>query len=167
MLAVSREPDVDLVVDVADLKVMADPSVRLVTYGLGTCIAVTLWDRWKGVGGLLHFKLPESRLMKARAQETPSLFGDTGIRLLFQQAFALGASKDRLLVKLIGGSDQGMADNVFAVGRKNAELARTLLGEMGIRVEAEDTGGALARNVILDLSNGQVSVSSAGRRRIL
>ena len=53
-------------VGVGDLFVTRDPSVQLVTYALGTCISVTLYDPVAGVGGMLHFLLPKSSINKDR-----------------------------------------------------------------------------------------------------
>ena len=54
-----------LVVGVGDCKVSADPQSELVTYALGSCIAVSIWDPVSKVGGLLHFMLPDSAVDRA------------------------------------------------------------------------------------------------------
>lgn len=48
-----------VVVGVGDCRVTDEP-VELVTYALGSCIAVVVWDPVAKVGGLLHFMLPDS-----------------------------------------------------------------------------------------------------------
>ena len=68
---------------------------------VGSCVAVCLWDPTSGVGGLLHFLWPDSKLNPEQAESTPACFADTGVRLLFEQAGLMGADK---------GALQGSAD---------------------------------------------------------
>ena len=73
------------VIGIADCAVTNNPEAVLVTYALGSCIAVTLHDNVSRVGGLLHLMLPESNLDTARAQSNPYMFANTGIPLLFNR----------------------------------------------------------------------------------
>ncbi|MGZ3387730.1 MAG: chemotaxis protein CheD, partial [Isosphaeraceae bacterium] len=50
----------DLVVGISDLKVSNNPADSMITYALGSCIAVAVYDPVAKVGGLLHFMLPDS-----------------------------------------------------------------------------------------------------------
>ena len=61
-----------IVVGVADVGVSADPHAALVTYGLGSCIAVLLHDRACLAAGCLHFMLPDSQVNPARARACQS-----------------------------------------------------------------------------------------------
>ena len=63
------------VVKISDMKVSDDPSTTLVTYALGSCIAVTLYDPVKHVGGLLHYLLPSARQINTgKKQNTPLIY---------------------------------------------------------------------------------------------
>lgn len=59
----------NIVVGVSDMKVSKDPDSVLVTYSLGSCIGVAIWDRMAHVGGMLHFMLPESFLDPASCKQ--------------------------------------------------------------------------------------------------
>ena len=61
-----------LAVGVGDMKVSAKQEETLVTYGLGSCIGVTIWDPVSRVGGLLHFMLPESQNDPVKAKDHPA-----------------------------------------------------------------------------------------------
>ena len=65
-----------IVVGVADLQVARDPSKSIITYALGSCIGVTLYDPVAKVGGMLHFMLPESTVSAEKAAANPAMFGD-------------------------------------------------------------------------------------------
>ena len=87
------------VVGVGDCKHTFDESGTLVTYALGSCIAVGIWDPVSKVTGLLHFMLPEcGNGTDARASDHPFRYADTGTPLLFRRAYELGADKSRLRV---------------------------------------------------------------------
>ena len=82
-----------IVVGMADCRVAAEPGAVLITYALGSCIGLTMYDPVTGVGGLLHFMLPDSTLDPARSAQNPCMFADTGIAWLLQNLTARGASK--------------------------------------------------------------------------
>ncbi|MDD5531533.1 MAG: chemotaxis protein CheD [Syntrophales bacterium] len=84
----------ELVVGVADLKVSDNPHDILVTYALGSCIGVAVFDPVSKVGGLIHFMLPDSTLDPEKAREKPAMFADTGIPMLFKSCYELGAEKN-------------------------------------------------------------------------
>ena len=48
-----------MIVGIADCQTSNDPESVLVTYALGSCVAVVIHDSSAGVGGMLHFMLPE------------------------------------------------------------------------------------------------------------
>ena len=59
-----------LTVGVSNMKVSDDPEAVLVTYSLGSCIGIAIYDAVVRVGGLLHFMLPESSLDLNKAKKT-------------------------------------------------------------------------------------------------
>ena len=81
----------NLIVGVSDMKVSNDREAILITYSLGSCIGVAIYDSVARVGGLLHYMLPESGLDQEKARKNPYMFADTGIPALFKAAYKLGA----------------------------------------------------------------------------
>ena len=118
----------NLVVDIADCQVSDDPAGQLVTYSLGSCIGVAIWDPEVHVGGMIHYMLPESSLSPEKAKANPAMFADTGLPVLFKSAYALGAVKKRLVVKVAGGSSLLDDNGTFNIGKRNyAALPQDLL----------------------------------------
>ena len=66
----------DIVVDIADFQVTSDPTCTLITYSLGSCVGVAIWDPQAHVGGLLHYMLPDSSIAPEKARLTPAMFAD-------------------------------------------------------------------------------------------
>lgn len=141
-------------VGMADYKVGRAPDT-IISYGLGSCIGVSLYDPQTKVGGLLHIMLPEST--QARSSDNPAKFADTGMPLLLKDVLALGASKPRLVAKMAGGAQMfafAKATDIMRVGSRNADAIKQILRQMNIRLVAEDTGGNYGRTVSINLENG-------------
>ena len=80
---------------IAELAVSADPEATIITHALGSCVGVAFYDSARRLGGLVHCMLPLSKRHKERAAERPLMFVDTGVGLLLQQLFDLGAGAIR------------------------------------------------------------------------
>ena len=155
-------PRKTFVVGVADMVTSNDSSAEIVTYSLGSCLGITVYDPVKKVGGLLHIMLPESRIDAAKAASTPYMFVDTGVPRLFHAVYNLGADRSRLIVKVAGGAQLLDQQGIFNIGTRNFTALVMLLGQNGIRLHAADTGGLCSRTVRLDLTNGNYSIKTPG-----
>lgn len=145
-----------VVVGIADCQISADVSAELVTYALGSCIAVAIWDPVAKVGGMLHFMLPESSVDHvSNGRDQPFRYADTGTPMLFRQAYERGADKKRLIVRLAGGAAVVNDGGVFNIGKRNYAALRKILWKAGVMVHGEDIGGTISRTVRLEVSTGR------------
>ena len=147
-------------VGMADYKVGSAPST-IISYGLGSCIGISLYDPQTKVGGLLHIMLPDST--QARPTDNPAKFADTGLPLMLRDVLAQGAVKTRLVAKIAGGAQMFAFQNatdIMRVGSRNAEAAKKILKELGLKLIAEDTGGTYGRTVSIDLNDGVYKVKT-------
>ena len=155
-----------IVVDVADMKVTDDINAVVVTYALGSCIAVTIYDPVAKVGGMLHYMLPESSIDKQKAEIRPFVFGDTGIPLLFKEAYKYGAIKERIIVRLAGGANIQDDSGAFNIGKRNYLMARKMLWKNNIIICGESVGGMISRTLYLEMATGRVCFKSSGMGKI-
>lgn len=155
------------VVGIADLAMTADPDATIVTFALGSCIGVTVFDPVARVGGMLHFMLPQSTLSPEKAIKTPCMFADAGIPLLFTRAYALGARKERLVVCAAGGAEILADEGHFKIGSRNRTMLRKLFWKNCVLLSSEDTGGTHCRTMTLRMSDGLVSVKNKCEERVL
>lgn len=151
----------EIIVGISDLKVSNNPEDALVTYALGSCIGVAVFDPIVKVGGLLHFMLPDSLLDVKKAQAMPAMFADTGIIALFKACYACGAEKRRMVVKVAGGANILDDTNYFRIGQKNITAMRKIFWRNNVLIEREDTGENFNRTMRLDLSNGRCILKSS------
>ncbi len=156
-----------IVIDISDAKVSNDPSDVLVTYSLGSCIGVCLYDQTTHIGGMLHYQLPSSKMDGDRARRSPLMFADTGMALLLKKMTSMGANKKRMDVRLAGGAAMATGPQGFDIGKRNYLAIRKVLWSNGMFINAEDVGGSTARNLYLDVADGTVTVRSSGLEKYL
>ena len=147
-------------VGMADYKVGRAPDT-LISYGLGSCIGISLYDPQTKIGGLLHIMLPDSN--QSRANENRAKFADTGIPDMLNELVRMGAAKSRLVAKLAGGSQMfafANASDIMRVGLRNASASKEILKKLSIPIVGEDTGGNYGRTVQIDLSTGVYKVKT-------
>jgi len=152
----------NIIVSVADMKVSDDSDSALITYSLGSCIGVAIYDPVSKVGGLLHYMLPESSLDGFKANINPYMFGDTGIPLLFKEAYKLGAKKKRLKVIVAGGAQILDQKELFNIGKRNHIILRKLFWKNNVITDFEDVGGNVNRTMKLEIKSGQTWLKRGG-----
>jgi chemotaxis protein CheD len=154
-------------VGMADCRIGDAPGQVLATYALGSCIGLAVHDAKAGVGGLLHFMLPDSGIDHERGRENPWMFADTGIPMLLDRLCARGASKRRLTVRAAGGASMMDQENVFDIGRRNYLAMRKILWKAGVMVHGEAVGGIRSRTVRLEIGSGKFLIQEGGEVREL
>jgi chemotaxis protein CheD len=153
---------VTISVGVGDCKRSNDPEAVLVTFALGSCIAVTAYDPVVNVAGLLHYMLPDSALNHRKALRNPFLFADTGIPLLFRSLYQLGADRRRLLVHAVGGAQVLNDAEMFEIGRRNQSALRRVLGQLCIPLANELIGGNVSRTLRFEVGSGRMWIRAPG-----
>ena len=151
-----------LIVGISDCKVSRDAEAVLVTYALGSCIAVALYDPITKLGGMLHYMLPESSLDANKAQQNPFMFADTGIARLLEALKAGGGDPRRMVVRLAGGAQVLDNNGTFQIGKRNYLAAKKILWKAGVLIAAEAVGGDVSRTTRLELGSGKMWIREAG-----
>jgi len=157
----------NLIIYVSDAKISSDVGDILVTYSLGSCIAVTLYDPVRKIGGMIHYQLPASSMDPQRAVRDPFMFADTGIKLLLDSLVNQGAEKRRLAVKIAGGAAMDNGPKGFDIGNRNILAARKILWQYGLMLKGQDVGGNYPRNMYLSIDDGTVIIKSNSQENTL
>ncbi len=157
------------IVGVADMKISAQKEDEIITYALGSCLGVTVYDPIACVGGMLHAMLPQSSIDSRKAADNPYMFVDTGVPELFRECYRLGGRKERLVVKVAGGACArgNEEDDYFQIGKRNFVIFRKLLWKNGVLLSAHDVGGSQSRTLTLRIDTGEVSLKVDGEIRKL
>lgn len=152
-----------LTVDISDMRVSNNPNEILVTYSLGSCVGLTLYDAVAGVGGLIHCMLPMAKIDPEKARVRPFMFVDTGVSQLMTTLFEMGAQRKNMVAKVAGAGSPLGREETFRIGQRNYTILRKLLWKNSILIDAEDIGGAKARTMYLYMADGLVTVKSEGK----
>lgn len=152
----------DIVVGMGDFVVSADQSAKIVTYALGSCIAVAVYDPVARVGGMTHSMLPLSKDSAEKAKENPLAFTDLAVSEMLKAMFAAGARRRSIRAVLAGAASAVPGPSLYRIGERNHVVARRVLWKNEVLVAAEDCGGAEARSLFLDMSDGRVRMRARG-----
>lgn len=141
--------------------VSSDAEDVLVAYGLGSCVAVSMFDPERKVCGLLHAVLPE----KISGADSGTKFVDSGIEELLVKMEHAGAQRTHLIIRIAGGANMitapGFAKS-FDIGTRNIQSAHTTLKKLMLPLKGESVGGHTGRTVRLFVKTGQLTVKMVG-----
>jgi len=145
-------------VGIAQVAVARSPE-KICCMGLGSCVAVFIYDPTTKIGGVAHILLPKA----PRGTTTRGKYADTAVKDLVDAVLAKGARKEHLRAKMIGGAQMfpNLNIKVADIGKENIVEARRALRAQGVRVAAEEVQGTRGRSATFDLEDGMVSVSTA------
>jgi chemotaxis protein CheD len=147
------------IVEIAEIKVAKAPDI-MVSIGLGSCIAVALYDRERKIGGMSHALLPVSNGFSSDLKK----FVDKSIVNLLELMESSGANKKNMIAKIVGGASifSGLKE-VQCIGERNVISCRQVLSKLGISIAGEDVGGNHGRSVEFYTTNGEVIVKVGQR----
>jgi chemotaxis protein CheD len=150
----------EVVVRVADLRSgLADDT--LVTVGLGSCVAILLYDAEARVGGMAHILLPSPAL--SRKDGNPAKFPQTAVPRLIELMAADGAKPQRISARLAGGASMFAAlapPGTIQMGERNLVAARQVLNTHRVPLVGEAVGGDFGRTVRFRVGDGRVQIST-------
>jgi len=147
----------EIIVETGSIKVSND-STALITSALGSCVAITLYDRTQRLGGMVHYILPVNPGGKKKAK-----YADTGIKLLLEKMLEWNAKKKDLEAKMVGGAimfEEFMDDIENSIGKRNIKKGKEILKDLGIKLQSQDIGRNYGRSVKFKLSDGNVYITS-------
>ena len=151
-------------VGIADLNVVKGEDI-LVTYALGSCVGICLYDRLTKVAGLSHIMLPSSAGFAGAAKQ-PYKFADTAIPLLIQKMRTMGAMPTRIQAKIAGGAQmfEGKGNMALAnIGERNVIAVKQELAKARIPIIAQDTGKNYGRTQFFYAIDGSMKIKSVNR----
>lgn len=155
----------DIVVGIAEGKTAVSEQV-LISYALGSCVGVCLYDKERKIAGMVHVILPGRT--SAVNRENPYKFGDEGVRRLIYEMERLGAVKNRITAKIAGGAMMFETERQeWQIGAQNVASVKKTLAEEGIRLIAEDTGKNYGRTVCFFAGNGRLEVRTVRHETVI
>ena len=155
-----------VVVGISDYKIGINPSI-LVTYALGSCIGICLYEERLKIGGLSHIMLPDSSMFPKTGTNRMK-FADTAIYDMLQELIKKGADPHRLTARIAGGAQmfKVQAESPLgAIGARNIKSVRNVLEHFRIPIIVEDVGLNYGRTVFFELDTGTMRVQSLNKNQ--
>jgi chemotaxis protein CheD len=140
----------------------------LVAHGLGSCIALCLFDPVNKVGGLAHVVLPGTDPKNA----PNATFAGSALPALMEALHQAGGASDprRYQARLAGGAhvlDSDAAGSLPRIGDQNVEAVKAALAAAAVPLVAEHVGGQRGRTVWFDpRDNGRIRVRTIGEAAV-
>ena len=160
--SIAEDANQDTMVAIGELEVAKPPCI-LKTQGIGSCIAVVLYDGVNRIGGLAHVLLPSIEEGSGRSQ--PARFADIAVEMLIDEMKEHGAQLQNVTAKIFGGANvfpQIIAsDSPMDVGKRNISAVKEELRRHDVRIVASEVGDRIGRSVTLDTSDGSVVVTTS------
>jgi len=146
-------------IGISEYRVAFAPAV-LVTYGLGSCVGIALYDPDARAGGLAHTLLP-APVREVEMVEKTAKFTCWAVELMVEELVKCGCAPGRLVAKLAGGAtmfEPQYRSTHGGIGERNVAAARAALERSGIPLVAEDTGGDYGRSLEFSTATGIIMV---------
>ena len=153
-----------LIVGIADMK-MAGDGEKLITYALGSCIGICLYEPQLKLAALIHIMLP---LNMETGRKNAYKYADTGIRTTLREMEMKGARRAAITAKIAGGARmfEVSGGSLGNIGQRNSESVHQILRMEKIRLVWEDVGGTIARTVEFDSATGNGTIRSYGHPEV-
>lgn len=149
-----------ITVGISDMNIARGDNT-LVTFALGSCIGICLFEPNKKMGALGHIMLPNSP--NPKDEISINKYADTCIPNMLTRLQRLGCASTNLVAKIAGGAKmfEVSGDTNFGnIGDRNARAVREILRANNIRILVEDTGSNYGRTVYFNTSTGEMLVKS-------
>jgi len=148
-----------VVVGISDQNIVGPPDI-LITYALGSCVAICIYDNLRRVGGLAHILLPEA--FGDVGGKNIYKFADTAIEELIWNMEKCGCVRLHLTAKIAGGANM-FASTGKSIGERNVESVKKELQRLRVRIVAEDTGANYGRTAVFNPEDGSLTVKTIGK----
>ncbi|MDY6835945.1 MAG: chemotaxis protein CheD [Chloroflexota bacterium] len=152
--------DKSIIVNLGEVRVSKDPKETLTCLGIGSCIAICMYDMERGLCGMAHVVLPESNGSGASTK-----YADVAVPQLIHDMRHRGGHISRLTAKIAGGAQMATVGGGGDIGNKNSIAVTENLAQNGIKIVSSDVGGHRGRSVTMPVAQcGKVFVKTIGEQ---
>ncbi|MCL2773756.1 MAG: chemotaxis protein CheD [Oscillospiraceae bacterium] len=144
-----------VVIGISDMTVVKGGN-SIITYALGSCVGIALYDDVRKIAGLAHVLMPSSRDVRD-ANINVMKYVDTAVPELVTRMEKAGSAVYSLIAKIAGGAQMfslSGASSMLNIGERNIAMARETLQKMHIRIVAQDVGENYGRTVEIFADTG-------------
>lgn len=147
-------------IGIAEMGIAKVPD-SLITYALGSCVGVCLYDKNLKLAGMVHIMLPEA--VADGKNTSVARYANTGVPELVNQMEKMGASRTRMVAKIAGGArmfDIPGDSLVGNIGDRNQKAVMDALAMLRIPIAGKDLGADYARTMSFNTEDGMVTIKA-------
>lgn len=148
-----------VVIGISDQQIAERPDI-LITYALGSCVSICIYDKIRRIAGLSHILLPEA--FGDVSGKNIYKFADTAIEELIRTMEKRGCMRLHMTAKIAGGANM-FASAGKSIGERNVESVKSELQRLRIRLVAEDTGANYGRTAEFNPADGMLTIKTIGK----
>lgn len=158
-----------LSIGIGEMCVSSRPDDEIVALGLGSCVAIVLYDQCTTTVGAIHAMLPTRKGLRDSDGERPGRYVDEGLEKLFEMMRVRAGHGTRLACALVGGAAmfEFTGPSTLDIGKNNVKMSHELLKHFGIPILASDIGGNQGRSVMVAVGGAVVHVRTVGAQKPL
>ena len=135
---------------------------------LGSCVALCLYDRVRGIAGMNHFMLPGRITSQDVLTDKTARYGITAINTLLKAVYDVGAAKADLDAKIFGGGHVLETEKqTTTIPMDNIRVAMIMMEVEDIPIIHTDVGSNFTRKVLLDVPTGKAYLKKSTRSEVL
>lgn len=149
------------VVGISDMIASDNPTDTIVTYSLGSCLAIVCYDSVVKAAAMIHIMLPDSnieKMSKNAASFNPLKYVDTGFTELMKECQKFGMRKSNICLSVFGGAQIFEREDHFNIGKRNYIALRKMIWQNGLLIRHEHVGGRVHRTVKIDVDSGEITL---------
>lgn len=149
-----------LTVGIAEMGVIKGEN-KLITYALGSCVGVCIYDKSQKIAGMVHIMLPTAPT--DGTGKSVCRYADSGVPALVNKMVSLGAVRRNMTAKIAGGARMFSipGDSVVGnIGDRNVEAVKKVLSGLRISIIGQDVGLDYARTMSFDADDGMVTIKA-------
>ena len=150
----------DKIIGIGEYAITDNPTDFIKTFALSSCVAVTVYNPFLQLAGMIHIALPNPADPED-AQRRPGYYATSGIPILIHQlCWQYGSQRQDLQVKLFGGAASLRPDDYFKIGSKNIKAVRETLSGMDLNIVEAHLGGVISRSITLSVFSGDIEIAT-------
>jgi len=150
----------DKIIGIGEYVISDDPEDFIKTFALATCVAVTVYNPYIHLAGMIHIALPNP-MDHENAQSRPGYYATSGIPILIHKLCRdYGSLHKDLQVKLFGGAVSLKTDDYFKIGLKNIRAVRETLLSMDLKIVDAHIGGVTSRSITMCVLTGEIEIAA-------
>lgn len=136
---------------------------KFIIYGLGSCVALILFDKKAKIHAMSHILLPSFNKVKEKTPlRYPHKYADHAVKDLITATIRKGATKSNLKAVIVGGA-KIFKNHYNNIGEENVKRVKQELEQHDITVVQQVVGGTSGRNIRFDTKDDSVFVKPTGK----